>query len=266
MEGAGALRSLTPRRRGNIIRLPSPDPRKPLRRLLAVSAVLVGVGAALCVTWRVNEVKVVGVQRVSVEEVMRAASLGGGERMLLTRLSTVADRVRAIPSIRDVRIERGLWASVAIHVEERVPLAELKGRPHLVVDAEGVIFDAGQGALPALSGWHGRPEAGAHVDPAAAAVLAAYADFPARLRERTAEIVVSDELTLAIGGGAKIRFGAPQELVRKAAAADAVLADASDRGLSLAYVDVRTPSTPVAREWELATPEPEPTPPPVSVD
>lgn len=259
------MRSSTRRPSGAVVRLPSRGTRRWRGLLIGFGVVLVG-SVVLSSIWRVREVTVVGAERVSVEQIARAASLAGDERILLTRLDRVADRVRAIPSIREATVERALWATVVIRVRERVPLAALADRPHLVVDADGVIFEAASDGLPSLSGWRGRAAAGERVDPSSADVLAAFAAFPGTLRARTVGIVIGDELTLAIQGGAKVLFGDPSDLARKAAAADTVLSDAGRRGMALAYVDVRTPSTPVAREWDVATPEPEPSPPATPTD
>ncbi|MEX2392916.1 MAG: hypothetical protein WD826_00410, partial [Actinomycetota bacterium] len=60
------------------------------------------------------------------------------------------------------------------------------------------------------------------------------------------------ELTLV--GGTEIRFGVLRDLEAKAAVAEAVIKREKKGGSTLAYVDVRSPTVPVARS--VSTPAP----------
>jgi cell division septal protein FtsQ len=162
--------------------------------------------------------------------------------------------------VADVVAERLLPGTVVIHVRERVPIARLDRARQLVVDAEGLIFEAGERSVkPVLYGWKGRARAGARVDAASRTVLEFFPRFPARLREWTRRIVVTDTLTLTLLGGTEIRFGLAQDLEPKARVAEAILR--TERGKRLAYIDVRSPSVPVSRPRDEPTPGPSPVTP-----
>jgi cell division protein FtsQ len=241
-----------------------------VRRFLVVPLLLVtGVTIAVYVM-RVEQVRVTGIRSLSASDVVRASGVRTGERILWLRLTEAERRIERIPAVASAVAERSLPATVVIRVRERVPLARLDGARELVVDANGVVF-AGRGepVAPVLYGWkqatpgkqHRKLIAvveGAHLDVRSRRVLDAIPRFPSALREGLRKIVVEPSVVLTLRGGTQIRFGSINDLEAKAQVAQAILA--AEKGEPIEYVDVRSPSVPVAKRRPPPTPSPSPTP------
>ena len=208
---------------------------------------------------RVESVRVRGASALSAREIIETSGLAPGQRILWLRLTAAERRVERMPAIADVVATRSLPSTVVLTVTERRPLARLDRAPHLVVDAEGLVFPAGQAGVPVvLYGWKGAARSGAKLDARSRAVLGEIPQFPAPLREQSRKIEIGEHLVITLGGGTEIRFGRPVDLLAKAAAAAAVLRAA---GEPVAYVDVRSPRVPVTRPRGALTPSPSPNPP-----
>ena len=228
------------------------------RRVWAVLPLLLVTGVTVAVYMlRIEEVRVTGVRSLPAREVVHASGLEPGERILWVRLSAAERRIERIPAVADAVAERELPATVVIHVRERVPLARLDGIRELAVDEEGLVFHARDAAVDAvLYGWKGSKRQGTLVDERSRRVLAAIADFPDGLRHRARKIDMRPAFVLTLSGGVQIRFGSLNHLQAKADAAEAVLQ--AERGHPLEYVDVRSPSVPVAKRRPPPTPSPTP--------
>lgn len=230
------------------------------RRTIALAVVLGTAGIAYAVyALRVTEVRVVGTQTLSPNEIVTAAGLRGDERILWMQMSRTAREVERVPGVANARADRSLPGTVVIEVTERMPLARLDGRPALVSDVEGVLFPYDrERALPTLAGWKARARAGARLDAASRAVLEAVATLPRELRGRLRRVETGPPVTATLDDATEIRFGEPTDLEAKARAATAVLTDAAARGMELAYVDVRAPNAPASRRREAPAPSPTP--------
>jgi len=224
------------------------------RILLSVIALVLAVAAAVYVL-KVTTIEVVGSNAVSPTDVLAASGLRGGERILWMRTGSIASRIERFPSVRSVDVGRSLPGTIVIHVTERAALVML-GRG-LAADADGITFAYPPGrGLPTMVGWRAPARPGAMLDNGSRAVLAALASFPSSLRARVRQISLLGAVTMALDDGTQIRFGQPTDLLEKARAAVAVLADASARHEILAYVDVRAPTVPASRERTPPTPSP----------
>ena len=237
-----------------------------VRRFLILPLLLVtGVTIAVYVM-RVDQVRVTGIRSLSARDIVRASGVRTGERILWLRLTEAERRIERIPAVASAVAERSLPGTVVIRVRERVPLARLDGARELVVDTHGVVF-AGRGepVAPVLYGWKGPKRAGewkgsapiaegARVDVRSRRVLDAIPRFPSALRESARKIVVEPSVVLTLRGGTQIRFGSINDLEAKAQVAQAILA--SERGQPVEYVDVRSPSVPVAKRRAPPTPSP----------
>ena len=221
---------------------------------------LVGGVAYAVYALRVDEIRVTGVRTLDPRQVIEASGLKGGERILWIRLSSIARRIEMLPSVESVTAERSFPQTIVLNVSERLPLVRLGGRGGLAVDAQGYVFPSSVASIPILEGWRGRGRPGTLVDRASIVVLRAYAEFPERLRTEAARLVVGPPMQLVLRDGTEIRFGFHVDLVEKARAAEAVLAEES--GTKLAYVDVRAPNVPVSRKREPPTPVPTSAPAP----
>lgn len=232
-----------------------------LRRRIVLALIVTAfalVGYAVY-TLRVEEIRVTGLDTLDAAEVVEAAKLRGGERILWIRMSAVARRVEAIPAVDSATAERSFPGTVVIRVEERAPVARLAGHAALAVDDDGRVFTSPvAGVLPEVEGARGRARPGGAVDEGAARILSEFVRFPPALRQQAARLVVGPPFTLVLRSGIEVRFGAHEELAHKAAAAVAVLA--AEQGRELAYIDVRAPNVPAAKEKDPPTPAPTPVP------
>ena len=224
------------------------------RVALAVFALLVAVAAAVYFL-KVTTIEVVGTNAISPTDVLAASGLRGGERILWMRTNRVASRIEAFPSVQSVAIDRSLPGTIVIRVTERAAVV-LLGRG-LAADANGIAFGYPQNRrLPQLIGWRAPARPGAVLDGGSRAVLTALVSFPTELRRHVRQISVVGTVTMTLDDGTQIRFGQPADLVQKARAAVAVLADAARKHEILAYVDVRAPTVPASRERIPPTPSP----------
>jgi cell division protein FtsQ len=230
------------------------------RIVWAVLAFAAAVAAAVYLL-KVTTIEVVGTTALSPDEVLAASGLHGGERILWLRTGRLAARIESFAAVSSVDVERRLPGTIVIRVTERAPAALLGGA--LAADYDGVIFEfPNTPRFPVLVGWRAPARPGAVLDGGSRAVLSALRDFPLELRRRIRRISVVGTVTMVLDDGTQIRFGQPVDLVTKARAAVAVLADAARRREILAYVDVRAPSVPATRDRLPPTPSPATSPQP----
>ena len=229
-----------------------------LRAVLVIAPLLlIGVVVAAVYTLRIDQIRVTGLRNLSPRTVIEASGLEPGDRILWIRLSRAAREVESIPAVAEAVTERSLPQTVVINIRERVALAALDRSRELAVDVEGRMFARNPTVeVPTIEGWRGRTRAGSSVDRVSKLVLEAFNEFPQALRTNTGVIVVGPPLVLRLRDGTEVRFGRLSDLEEKAGAAVAVLE--AERGTSLEYIDVRSPSVPVVRSRPPATPVPTP--------
>lgn len=211
---------------------------------------------------RIEEIRVDGAVSLSPKEIVEASGLEPGERILWERLSIAERRIEELPAVAEVVAERMLPSTVVLRVRERLPLARLDTADDLVVDADGVIFDAGEAQVRArLYGWKGTAEPGERLDARSRTILEAFPRFPDVLVEFARRLYAGERFRLTLSDRTEIRFGVLRDLEAKAEVAAAVLAEERrrDPGAQLAYIDVRSPTVPVARPRATPTPVPSPT-------
>lgn len=229
-----------------------------LRGAMVLGGVLVAVAVGWAIaTLRVEEIRVAGAEEISANEVVEAARIAGDERILWMRTSVVARRLSDLPGVASASVERVLPTTLVLRVRERQPVAQLARHAGLVADGAGVVFAADPEGLPVLFGYDGSGlEPGATLGPGPRAVLAAFEVFPRSIHTGARSILAGTAVVVVLADGTEIRFGLPEQLEAKAAAADAVLS--VNEGVDLAYIDVRTPDVPTSRRRDV--PEPTATP------
>jgi cell division protein FtsQ len=216
---------------------------------LGVAIVLVVLAGAVVVSplLDIETVEVTGVTTDRVVEVRRAAGIDVGEPMLTLRPGSAAERVRALPWVGDVRVERDLPDTVRIAVVARVPVGWARaGTSVVVVDETGRVLwkaaDAPPG-IPELTGLADLASVGGNVGPRT--LPAASRALGSEFRSRTASLTLLDgALVGRLVAGPEIRYGAPRAMGLKARVAAAVLASLGSA--RVAYVDVSVPSAPVS--------------------
>lgn len=163
--------------------------------------------------------------------------------------AAAAARLRALPAVKEARVEIALPSSAKITLREREAIGRWIASDGLewFVDAEGVLFPSNDpNAAPQLRVVDERPprRAGERLDPAlvqAALRLAAIASGELRAdatAPRTVMTAGSNALVLRFGTGWEIRFGGPEAFDDKLALVKRYLRDNPQRRLD--YVDVRS--------------------------
>lgn len=199
----------------------------------------------------VARIEVSGTTRLTRDEVLAAAAVAEGDPLLDVDANAVAARLRLLPLVKDVRVEKTWSRALVVAVEERRPVALVLTDRLVEVDAEGVVLPAdATGApadLPIVYGLEADvPGPGGRVvDPALpnALDLAVRISEPGLgLGERVSEIraVEPDSLVLVLmDGGVPVFVGRGDCPRRRFEALCAVLDDVARREEVLEYVDLR---------------------------
>jgi cell division protein FtsQ len=227
-----------------------------MRRLtLLLILVMVGGVVAAAYTLRVTQVRVTGLRTVAAADVIRSSGVEVGQRILWIRLSAAARHVEQLPGVERATATRTLPGTVVIHITERRAVAKLSSTPNLVADSSGRVFESpAKRGIPILDGWGTKKGSRRELDPASRDVLRAYEGFPLALRRPTRHIVVRPSFSLELLGGIEVRFGRPDHVAAKVAAALAVLR--AEAGKKIDYIDVQVPTVPVVGPPPTPTPIP----------
>ncbi len=220
--------------------------------LVALLGVLVAVERSALVA--LEEVTVVGVERLDPEEVIAAADLEVGTSTLRLGMRAAGDRVEELPLVREANARRTDPLSVVIEVEERRPeLVVPGGGEHRYLDRDGVViedvrpWEEPASAWPVIELASEPPSPGERVDDDAALANAhaVWRGLSGSLRAETVRYRAAgpDELTLELASGVEVRFGRAERVDEKVRALGAVLEDVGDTEVET--IDVRAPSAPV---------------------
>lgn len=201
-----------------------PSRRTVLRRRLVAIFIMLVVTAVVCTVWftpalGVREVQVRGAAELTPAQVVEAAAITPGTPLVRLDSAAVAARVRELPRVASVRVERILPGVVRLTVDERDPVGVVNAPDgaHLV-DATGRDY-ATVSQPPA-----GLPELKASGDALTAAVTVLTQLPEALLREVlvvTAESPAGVRLTLS--AGREVRWGSADDTPRKAAVLEVLL-------------------------------------------
>lgn len=109
----------------------------------------------------IREFHIEGVHHVATQEIVDRLSLKKGIALHQVNLSYLAERLQALPWIKEATIERRPLHELRISVVERTPAAIVKvGAEHFLVDQEGVMLNRlgahDELALPLLTGREAR--------------------------------------------------------------------------------------------------------------
>jgi cell division protein FtsQ len=228
--------------------------RRTVRLLVAVVVVALLVIVERSPLVGLEDVQVAGTERLTATAVREAAALELGTSTLRLGLPTVEERVRALPLVGAVDAHRLDPLTVRIAVTEREPALVLRGDGEPVLaDRTGVVIGPADGTLAAPDGLPvlalpGPPpapgEGGPDGGPAAAAVTVWRGlSGPLRAEVERVRAASADDLTLDLGSGVEVRFGAAERIDEKVRALGAVLEDVRDTPVTA--IDVRAPMRPV---------------------
>lgn len=227
--------------------------RRRLRRSISVAVTLV-VLAGLVALERsplvaLEDVQVVGTERLAVDDVLAAADVPLGTSTVRVRLDAITDRVESLPLVHAATVHRADPLTVLIEVEERVPVLVVAGDDgQVLVDREGVVIDTdGHPALATVALDGPAPSVGATVaaDDALANAHAVWQGLSGPLRAAVGRYLAGgpDDLTLELTSGVEVDFGRAERMDEKVRALGAVLEDIGT--VTVERIDVRAPRAPV---------------------
>lgn len=216
------------------------------RTLIRAGAVVLPIACAVAVVASplldVEEVRVVGTQRLPAAQVLAAAEVGRGGPIALVDTDEVGRRVGALPYVRTARVRRDWPARVVIEVRERVPALAVPAPGGVALyDADGVRLGGARSVprgVPLLRVAGGRP-APALVK----AVVAVVRSIPPQVRSDVLGYSATspDDVTFALRGGREVAWGGADDGVAKADVLVALLRRPGTR------YDVRAPGAPAVR-------------------
>jgi len=229
-----------------------------LRRTLVLVLVAIVVAGLVAVERSalvgLEEVRVHGVQRLETAAVLDAADLDLGTSTLRLGLGDAAERVTALPLVREASASRVDPLTVQIEVVEREPVLNVTGAGITrLVDRDGILIAEGEvDGLVEIRLAAEPPAVGQEVDedPALANAHLAWRGLGGPLRTEVTRLDAEgpEELTLQLERGLEVRFGRAQRLDEKVRALGAILGDLDnetrDAG-GVATIDVRAPAAPV---------------------
>lgn len=243
------------------------------RRALVVAVVVVGM---ILVAWtmffspllEVRSIKVLGARHTSEQEVADAAGLlTEPQNLLLLPTDEVAARVETLPWVADADVDRMLPGTVRIRVEERKPALLLSlGAARWTIDAEGNVLQTGEAVegLPVLAGVEvGDIEPGLRLmTEEATAALEAFRGLPRNLVREVSGVFAPtvERISFSLRSGTVIRYGAAENIHDKNEVLKVLLERLAAEGRSVAYIDVRVPTSPAVSDRPAPSPSPSPSP------
>jgi cell division protein FtsQ len=211
------------------------------RRLRAAMPWLIGAGALLVVgglVWLVygtsvlgvREVRVVGAQILTPEQVRAAAAVEPELPLARLDLDEIGTRIRKLPPVDRVLVSRSWPSAVVVQVVERVPVAAVPARDDqfVLIDDDGVPFRAVTEVPKGLPlARLSTPGAGDENTGSALTVLAALSD---ELREQLVAISVPSpvQIRLELRNGRVVIWGDDTKSERKSTVATVLLKQQGD--------------------------------------
>ena len=244
--------TIDPRVRARRIAVRREEGRKRLKRLGVLASVAVVVVLALAITRSpvldVDRVVVDGSVHTPADVVQRATGIARHAPMTDVDLDRARRAVLALPWIRTVSIQRQWPSTIKVKVTERVAVAAVSAPPagFALVDGDGRVLETSATPPPGfvlLANVAAPGPPGSTIDSSAADALTVARLLPPSLRAKVAGVAVGgDGVTLQLGGGGVVKFGAATDVAAKLQAADTVLSEADLT--DLCAVDVRVPAAP----------------------
>jgi cell division protein FtsQ len=236
------------------------------RRARGALPAIAAVGLGL-LAWAVVTSPIFGIERVlvrgnlvlSTDRVVRLSGVEAGDNLVFLSSEEVSRRLAASPWIAGVELERSFPATLVIRITERRPVAWIETPDaRLPVAGDGTVLDPdgvprrlpSVGTVPALLSpgglVPGRPEA-----------LRVAASLTPELIARVAAIVAEgEEVVLRLRPRGRVLYGTASAMARKNLALAGALEWARERGVAVAYIDVRVPERPALKPVGEASPTP----------
>lgn len=207
--------------------------------------------------FEVKEVRVVGNNALSVEELVQASGINTGVNIFRLDLKSSAEKVKTIPLIKNAEINRIFPNTVEIIVKERQPLALLPVQNGFIqIDEDGVCLqkaDLTSGNIPVITGINFKPPVpGEQVESESLKNgLKVIKGFPAGLLPMISEIHVEGEQVIAYTlDGVQCRLGIPGDVQKKGEVFMKVLEELKGKGKRIIYIDLSRADSPVVKYAE----------------
>ncbi|NDL59190.1 cell division protein FtsQ/DivIB [Phytoactinopolyspora mesophila] len=217
-----------------------------LALLALFGAAVVGAGGWL-VGWSsvlaVQDVRITGVEDEKSDEVSAVAEVPIGVPLIRVDSGEVADRVRGLPEVGDVRIKRSWPSTLTIAVEPRIAEAAVPdGSRWWSVDESGTLFDRSDQPADGVPVLIAPTEDSAVL--ARAIGVEVLTGLPARVEEIVASVEVESaaDVRLILDDDVTVRWGTADRGEDKAAALLALIEDQEEQPSGY---DVSAPDRPV---------------------
>jgi len=243
---------IDPRFRERLIEVRRVEGRRRLRVLLILAGflavALLGWGFTRSPLLDVDHVHVTGTVHTAPADIATASGVHTGMAMFDVDIGDAAARVRAVPWILRVHVERQWPSTVSITVVERAPVAAVPAKAGVaVVDRTGRVLAIGPTAPADVPALLGLPPAGplsTKVGGRAADLLAVVQTMPPPVAQRVTAVVAADseQVELRLKPTGVVRLGPPDQLAQKMLATQTVLTQVDLT--RLAVLDVRVPASP----------------------
>jgi cell division protein FtsQ len=190
-------------------------------------------------------------RRISDEQIVAAAGVLTGAKLLEVSTESMVSRISEIPWIAKARVERLLPSKLRISVVERRPeLVVATGQGPYLVDPEGLVLQKGTEDLVQVSDLPlGELRAGERLTSREFLNAAAiYKSLPRQIRASVSVISAPtiDQTTIRTAGGPSIFYGAAEQIDDKNFALESLYT--SSKGINRgSIIDVRVPSRPTMR-------------------
>lgn len=204
---------------------------------------------------RVKNIELEGGLHTTSAEVARATGVDDKDHLFFISSADITERVRVLPWVKSVQVDRVLLNIVRIRIVERDPAMVLTTPSgSWTLDGSGRVLEhGGEGrGLPVLaaSGLDETKPGETITSLSVKATVRTLGSMPNRLNKKVkaAFAPTSERISFALEGGVQVRYGAAEELRDKHEVVLALLDQLHRQGRSAGYIDVRVPSNPALTE------------------
>jgi cell division protein FtsQ len=113
-----------------------------LAALLATSCLFILVYDVItqCDYFRAQNLKIAGIQRLTVKQIVQQARVSKGVNVMAVNLSMVRKRLMAHPWIAEAEVRREIPSGLYIRIKEHVPLAIVELDRKYIINEHGQVF------------------------------------------------------------------------------------------------------------------------------